>query len=87
MLISRNERHVLQVEHIFHEMDQSRSGEVNYHEFLSAAISAHELGAADEPSLLSAFNMLDCDGDGKAPGTQLQGMKHPAPVGAHLAVL
>jgi len=51
-----------QVEKMFHDMDITHSGEVDYTEFLAAANATH--GAMDKPSITAAFSMLDRDGDG-----------------------
>lgn len=51
-----------QVEKMFHDMDITHSGEVDYTEFIAAANAS--TGALEKPSITAAFNMLDRDGDG-----------------------
>lgn len=51
-----------QVEKMFHDMDITHSGEVDYTEFIAAANA--QSGAMEKPSIVAAFTMLDRDGDG-----------------------
>ena len=51
-----------QLKQIFHDMDVSRSGEVEYNEFLAATLSTQK--KLDKPSIKTAFQTLDRDGNG-----------------------
>jgi len=51
------------IEQIFNSIDVSRNGEVDYTEFLAAAINSQENLVA-RSSIKAAFNSLDRDGDG-----------------------
>ena len=52
-----------QVDKIFSAMDISRAGEVEYNEFLGAALSSQK-ATVTNPSLLAAFHLFDRDHDG-----------------------
>mmetsp|Transcript_23073 Transcript_23073/g.58817 ORF Transcript_23073/g.58817 Transcript_23073/m.58817 type:complete len:582 (-) Transcript_23073:165-1910(-) len=63
------------VEEIFFEMDLSQNDEVDYTEFLAAALPASGLLASDgssTPSLAGAFHVLDRDGDGYIDAADLR---------------
>ena len=47
---------------MFNQMDINRTGEVDYSEFLAAAISSQQ--TMDAPSVSTAFGLLDKDADG-----------------------
>ena len=51
-----------EVERLFHVMDVTNKGSVDYNEFLAATLATQR--RLDEPSLRAAFAMLDVDGDG-----------------------
>jgi len=61
-----------QIEKMFHDMDITHSGEVDYTEFIAAANAT--TGATEKPSIVAAFNMLDRDGDGTITKNDLQEM-------------
>mmetsp|Transcript_17726 Transcript_17726/g.39685 ORF Transcript_17726/g.39685 Transcript_17726/m.39685 type:complete len:366 (-) Transcript_17726:1398-2495(-) len=52
----------VEVERLFNDIDVTRKGNVDYNEFLAAALAGKR--TVDEPSLRVAFAMLDCDCDG-----------------------
>ena len=54
-----------QVDKIFSAMDLSKAGEVEYNEFLGAALSSQKHSVTNL-SLLAAFHLMDRDHDGCA---------------------
>ena len=61
-----------QVDALFRSIDYNNSGELDYTEFLGAALSSQK--GLQKPSLLTAFAMLDRDGNGSISPGELRGL-------------
>ncbi len=59
----RNDIPTEHIENMYRDLDVNSSGEIDYSEFLSATLNSQQESVGGT-SLLTAFNMLDDDGDG-----------------------